>query len=179
MYPPFMEARLFIAVDHRTRQDFPRTTGRTGVADEPDPRARRADQTGLGGACPSPLWGSFAPPSEMPFWLRISPAGSQSLGTGEPQTWPRPFTAPVTGAAQACRSGRIEKNLNLEVPAGVEDKAGPDHHGSGILGRSSGSSGFFFITFRMCLGSMCLLTSKATLSTPRRIKVSGTLHSPR
>jgi hypothetical protein len=72
--------------------------------------------------------------------------------------------------------GRVSYGI---APQGLKTKPGPIITLSGIFGRSSNSSGFFFITFRMCLGSMCLLTSKVALSTPRRSKVSWALQSAR
>jgi hypothetical protein len=88
--------------------------------------------------------------------------------------------APVSFAGYERRSLMPRFPLRLGVVRqGLKTKPGPIITLSGILGRSSNSSGFFFITFRMCLGSMCLLTSKVALSTPRRSKVSCALQRAR
>lgn len=168
-------------------QDVPQITNRTGVTDEPMPRVRRGGPDGIGTDLPIPSLGEFCIGLRRhPFGLAFRLEIPQSLRAGKP-----PLSRKGGDVRLRAGDGRrpilqlaglnwqVYEELSLDCPQGLKTKPGPIITVSGILGRSSNSSGYFFITFRMCLGSMCLLTSKVALSTPRRSKVSCALHSAR
>jgi len=142
------------------------------------PREGPAGPDGIGTALAIPSLGEgLGDRRWAPFRLALSPPtaarprpGKSGRDKKERRPSPRWKPTPLTPGFA----------LHLDVaPQGLKTKPGPIITLSGILGRSSNSSGFFCITFKMCLGSMCLLTSKVALSTPRRSKVSCALQSAR
>ena len=131
------------------------------------------------------------------FWLQVSRRASWSLpsargcrrmgarrGTGQHRSCDhdRASTQPSTFFfRQAERRGWPGRSPAIPKfsPYGLNTNPGPIATSAGIGGRSANNSGLSFMTFRMCFGSMCLLTSKVALMVPRRLKRSSALQSAR
>ncbi len=121
--------------------------------------------------------------------------GNQYRALGTATVTPAPPSSRATSASSCASSKTAAPAPARDIDTAGSDPAGSDpsshrHYGlktnpgpmatsAGMGCRSENSSGLLFMTLRMCLGSMCLLTSNTAFSTPSRCSVSCALHSAR